>query len=275
MAATTGISGLLAASTSNSTADLINTIKPYSATLNVAADELDATAFASGLVFSTFLSGWYGWTISGNGRFPTTPQASWNCAITQSGSELYLSNVTGFSLDFAVAAGETTALADTAKTYAVAGPIQGRFTINARVDGTTALILPNISAAAPGDDISFTIGAEGSNDDLVFVDGTNGGCRILSVSPAIVVGSTNDVTITGVFSGAIEIDGDSAIFGVSTPGTEENMPLSSADTVTLTAAPSRTYSGSAFWTQIGITAAVGSPIDVSFTLQGSGALTVA
>lgn len=276
MAATTGIGGLLAASGGNSTNDLIDAVSWYSATPTINSAEIETTAFASSLAFATYVQDLYDWNISAQGRFPGTGQAGFNCSVSQTGTDLYLDNVYGFTIDISAPVVETTDLTATAaKTFTYGGPLVGRFTLNARVDGTNALKLPTVATAAPGHDLSFVIGSEDTNDDIVQVNGTNGGARILSVSPNIAVGSVNDVTITGIFSGRIDIDGDNALFAVAAAGTPEAMPLPETDTVTLTMAPSRTLSGSAFYSNVSVSASVGSAIDVSATFQGTGAITPA
>ncbi len=275
MAATTGITGLLSATGASTTKELIDAINPYTASLSINSAEIDVSAFAASLVFSQYVQDLYDWNITTQGRFPTTAQAAFNCSVSQSGTDLYLTNVTGFSVDFSVPVVETTDLsASAAKTFTYGGPLQGRFTINARVDGTTALQLPTVSLAQPGHDVTFTIGSEATNDDVIAVDGSGGGARILSVSPTVALGSTNDVTITGIFSGAVQIKGDNPIFAVSAPQTLEDMDLPAVTTVALQAAASRTYTGSAFWSAFSVSAQLGSAIDVSATLQGTGALTI-
>ena len=273
---------MLSATGASTTKDLIDAINPYTASLSINSAEIDVTGFASSLVFSKYVQDLYDWNITTQGRFPygaatpNTAQAAFNCSVSQSGTDLYLANVTGFSVDFSVPVVETTDLsASAAKTFTYGGPLQGRFTINARVDSTTALQLPTVSLAQPGHDVTFTIGKEATNDDVIAVDGTGGGARILSVSPTVALGSTNDVTITGIFSGDVQIKGDSPIFAVSAADTLENLKVPGTTEIELTAASGRTYTGDAFWSAFSVSAQLGSAIDVSATLQGTGALVIA
>jgi len=276
MGATSGITGALTATGASTTKDLIDAIDFYTSTLTISSAEIPASGFASSLVFSKYLQDLYDWSITSQGRFPKDAQASFRCNVTQNGTDLYLTNVYGFAVDLSIPVEKDTDFTATvANTWGYVGPIEGRFSINARINSANPVKLPTVDLGSPGHDLSFRIGIEDTNDDIISVDGTNGGARILSVTPVVALGAQNDVTIAGVFSGDVQIDGDNSIFAVSSPGTPENIALPTPTQIQLQAATGRTYTGQAFWSAFSVSSQPGSAINVSVTFQGTGELTIA
>lgn len=260
MSMTTGIEGNLTVSDAGDLQDIIAAIKPYSATLNVAVDNADVTAFSSTPpVAASTAIGISAWTITLAARFPTTAAFGKCGNVTYANG--YVVGPKAWSMAIACAVHESTAFASTCPTYAsfVPGMISATGSYTCYIDSATSL-----AAAATSGNATFRLTDETTVDNTL-------ACAINSIQKSAVVnvGAGNDVTYNFAANGNITAAGDSTLFpagALAKPDTAE---------VVLRAAGSKTYTGDAFWSAVNISVPVRGLIDVGMTLQGTGDLTIA
>ena len=127
----------------------------------------------------------------------------------------------------------------------------------------------SIAASAPGGtgaEATFKFGDEGANDD----DTAVGNIITTNLANVVTVGDLNRATYTFVGSGDLTFAGENSLITAGTLG------VSAANTATtLTAANGKTYSGSTLASTFTINCPIDGLVDVTGTLQGTGALTIA
>lgn len=272
MAHTVGITGLVAVPDTDSLAasqtgrDLYTILgegtgggKPYQANLQVNFPAIDTTAFASGLTSATSIADIGSWTGTINMRFPN-PTAKTGAGGLVTFSNGYAVLVDQWSMNIAVAALDATSFASTPPTWRsfIPGLISASGSYAGGVDSSTALTMGASGSA------TFRLSDESGTDNTlaasIFYTGIN---------PSIPVGGRNAVAHNYQVSGAITAAGDTPLFpsgALGTPDTTE---------IVVTAASGRTYTGFCFLTSLAASVAIGSAIDITVGIQGTGALTPA
>ena len=274
MAATIGIEGLISSDDADTTKDLYhllnNGIAPYSFSAQIPTEIAASTAFASTPPKAgTNISGLRSWTASFAGRFPRSSPAMGHEGLATYGSMSvgsgYLLGLTGWSLSLSCESFDDTALASSPPTWRsfVPGLITGTGTMDVRIDDTTALEVGTEGA------ITLRTNVESTEDNRI-----SGSIIVTGVSPSVAVGSKNTAQISFAFTGDISSAGDNPILPAGALGAAAELTKPDITDVVLRASGSRDYDGSAFWTALNINCAIGSPIDVTGTLQGTGALTL-
>ena len=268
MAATIGIEGLISVpDTSGGAVDqtgfdlhhvLGSGVGPYSATLNESADSADTTEWASSVpVASTMTTGLKGWTMSVNGRFPGGNAKFGKCGQVTFANG-YVLGSSAWAMALACGFADVTEFESSCPEYRafLPGIISGSGSWTSLIDDTTAIAGTGDSGAAV-----FRLTKESSVDNTL-------ACNIHSVQEAasIAVGSKNGVVYNYVVNGNVTAAGDSPLFNSGA------LVRPDVTEVVLRAAGSRTYTGMAFWTSIGISVALDGLIDISLTLQGTGAI---
>lgn len=236
--------------------------EPVDWKLNVNADEFETTPFAATDPISTYLKGLYSWDF----EFTTTLKVAEIGALgLVTFSAGYVTNLNAWTMEIERAAHEVTAFGATCKAY-----IPGRYmwsgTFGGFLDDTTAATLPaNSNEPATG---TFRYSERGATDaelsGSIFTKQLN-----VESSPRDV----NKVSYGYRGSGALSQSASSS--GVNIFSATGAIVGTAADTVTLTATTSRTYSGSAFWKGISISVGATGLTEIRVRGQGSGSLSVA
>lgn len=260
MAATTGITGLLASSGSGNTHDLISNSGPYTGTLSLASDSFDATEFAASLESMSMVQGLKSWTIDFASRFQS--KAGLEADVTFASG--YTTGVRAYTLNITAPEFDTTEFGSSLawKTW-VAGGYSWGGSFDVYIDGSTSLsdlTAPGGTGAAA----TFKFGEETTNDDTAA-----GNIITTQLQGVVAVGDLNRATYTFVGSGDLTFAGDNTLISAGTLG----VPAANT-TTTLTAASGKTYAGSTLWTAIGIRCDLGAMVDVTGTLRGTGELTI-
>jgi hypothetical protein len=261
MAATSGVTGLLASSGSGNTHDLITNSDPYTGTLSLAADSFDATAFAASLESLTYVQGLKSWSIDFGGRFQN--KAGLEASVTFASG--YVVGCRSYTLNVSAPEYETTAFGASLawKTW-TSGAYSWSGTFDVDIDSTTSLsdlTAPGGAGAAA----TFKFGEEDPDVD----DTAAGNIITTQLQGVVAIGDLNRATYTFQGSGNLTFAGENSLITAGTLG----VPAANTAT-TLTAASGKTFAGSTFWTSIGISAGVGSLVDITGTLRGTGALTI-
>lgn len=272
MAQTIGIEGLVSSDDADTSKDLyhlLNTgIAPYSFAAQIATEAAPITPFASTPpVAGSSISGLRTWTASFNGRFPRTSPAMGHQGLATYGTMTvgsgYVLGISAWTLALACESFDATEGATTPPTWRsfVPGLISGSGTMTVRVDDTTAL----------------EVGTEGAltlrmNVETTVNNSFSGNIIVTNVAPSVAVGSKNTAQISFVFTGPISVAGDNPILPAGASGVAAELTKPDITDVVLRASGSIDYDGSAFWTSLNVNCAIGSPIDVTGTMQGTGTL---
>lgn len=274
MASTIGIEGNITSDDATTTKDLYHIlnsgIKPFQFSAQIPTELAGNTGFATTVPNSeSNISGLRSWTANFSGYFPRVAGAMGHEGLITYGSMSvgsgYVLGATGYSLNLSCGAYRDTEQAATAPTWDefIPGIISGTGTMDVRIDDTTAIEFGTEGA------VTFRLNDEGAGEDNTI----SGSIIVTNVGPSVAVGQKNVAQISFSFTGDLTADGDNPLFPVTTPGTEEKIVKPDITDVVLRASGSRDYDGSAFWTSIAIQCAIGSPVQVTGTLQGTGALT--
>ena len=262
MAALTGITGALTSWGSGSIhAQLAATgTQPASFTLNLEGEDFDVTAFESAGV-GQHIKGLQGWSFDATAQLKVPDHGALGLVTYTAG---YTTNLNAWTLDVQRAEFDVTAFAATEKAY-IPGKYDWGGSFAGFLDGTTALVaVNNGSEPATG---TFKYQEKGGTDNTwsgsIFTTSAN-----VSVSPQAV----NAVSYNFRGTGALTQSTPSAGAGVLPNGA---IALTAAETVVLTASSGRTYTGSAFWTMIGLNVGVGQATVLRMRGRGTGALTIA
>lgn len=277
MAVTTGITGLVRASNAEGTdlasiigeadGDPAGTISPYSASLAVTHPVLDTTAFGSSIVSRSKILGLGSWTGNIVGHWHTGAFSAGIGSLVSLQTSYDL-NIQGYNLTITSDALQYKVLGDSWFANAP-GLVTWNATIDALIDSTTAVSLG--AAGDTGETVTLTI------DDDTAGTGTNpsftGTCVISSVSPNVVQGDLNRVSITiegtGDLTSVVGNDNGYTVFPAGVVGP------SAATEIVVTAATGRTYTGDFLWNSISLRASPGELVDVTIAGVGTGALTPA
>ena len=279
--ATEGIQGLLTSVTSSTDLNvlLMSATAPYSMQINQTGEEQDVTAFASGLASMSYTPGLRSWDATVQARFPrSTPKIGNTGLVTLSSG--YALWVQSWTLTINAAVRDITQFASSGPTWRTFRPgiIDWSASFEALVDRSTGVGNPAAAAAAAVTG-TFKLTEEGATDNSL-----SGSGFVTQVGSTVTVGDVNKARFnfrgTGNLSNTYAtgmglLSSGSSPYAIVTPTWDTNGDDTPDVSVVMTAASGRTYTGNAFWRSITLTCEMGSPIDVSVQLQGSGALTVA
>jgi len=259
MSATTGVTGLLASSGSGNTHDLIDNSGQYTGTLNLASDVYDATQFAASLESTTHVQGLKAWSMDFAARFQQ--KAGLEGSVTFGSG--YVVGCRQYSLSIVAPEFDTTAFGASAWKTWTSGTYSWSGTFEVDIDSSTSL--SDLTApGGTGASATFKFGDETTDDDTAA-----GNIITTQLQGSVPVGDLNRATYSFQGSGNLTFAGDNSLITAGTLG----IPAANTAT-TLTAASGKTFAGSTFWTSIGINCGIGSLIDVTGTLRGTGALTI-
>lgn len=265
MAATVGLTGLLASNGSGNTHDLITNGGPYTATVTAQADNFDNTQFAASLASLQYVQGLKMWTVGFSSRFQG--KAGLDGSVTFASG--YTVGCRSYTLSVQAQEFDTTAFGAAAwKTWAP-GLYQFSGSFDVDVDSTTAL--SDLSApSGTGAAATFKFGDETTADDTVA-----GNIITTQLTEVVSIGDLNRATYAFQGSGNLTFAGDNSLITAGALGIPEEIDDGGGEVLTVTASSGRTASGNAFWTNMGISCAVGGLVDITGTLRGTGALTIA
>lgn len=261
MTATVGIEGQLTIAGASELKNIIESMKVHSATLNTSIDNADVTSWATTPpVAASTAIGLQQWSISVSAHFPAVP-AFGKCGefVFSNG---YVVGADTWSMALSCGVFESTAFNNTCPTYAsfVPGMISGSGSYECNLDSATAIsgLGSGIAGAA-----TFRMSDEATDNTLA--------CNINAIQEdaSLAIGSKNRVGY------GFQTDGDITAAGTSPLFTAGTITKPDTTEVVLRAAGSRTYTGDAFWSNIGISVPMRGLVAITMTLQGTGALTIA
>lgn len=259
MAKTTSLTGdISSSSTGTDLYHLIETAtKPYQASLAISGAVSSALGF--GDVFDAVANGQRSWTGSFSGRYPAATPSYGNTGLVTFASG-YVTNVRSWSMSITAGVEDTSDFGDWAT--AAPGVISWTGSWECIVDDTTALsgALPTVGGTAAA---SATFRLKDSATDGTLA----GNILVNSVTPNFARGSPNLVTFGFSGSGTLASAGTNSLFPSG------NLDTPDIATIVLTAAAGRTYTGSAFWTNVNVTVPYNGLVDIGVSFQGTGALT--
>lgn len=255
MADSGAISGITGAITSWAGTDhgaLLTGQRPFNATLNYTADDVDTTAFADGGI-ETHIPGLTGWSVTWTAQL-ATPAIGAMGLVTFSGG--YVSNLNAWTLNAVQAALEVPEFGTALKTF-IPGLISWGGSFGGWLDGTTPAVAPGAAAAA----------AVFRYQDLA-TDAELAG-NIFATQLGLSAAPSAANTINYSYRGTA---------GLTSTGTAKALNSLAATTpssLVFTASTGRTFTGSAFWSSIGVSVNASQATTVTVTAQGTGALSIA
>lgn len=262
MAGTIGLTGLLSSDDADNTKDLYRILNtstdPFTASVNASFPAVDVSAFESTSPVAKDMESDIGsWTGSFTGRYPKNAAAMGHEGLVTFSSG-YVLGCSGWSITLNCEAYDDTEFASTPPSWRsfIPGEITATGSFDVRVDDTTPLTLGTTGSA------TFRMNTETTNDNEL-----SGTIRITGVQPTVARGAKNVATYNFAFDGNVTSAGDNALFTAGALATPD------LTAIVLRAAGAIDYDGDAFWTSLTINTRIGSPIEVSGSLQGSGALT--
>lgn len=266
MAFTVSLEGLI--SGAGATTDfgyLLNTSsKPYSAAINVVAEALDGTGFASTAPISMeYLAGMREWSGSFAGKFPKASPASGHEGLVTFANG-YVLGAHSWTITATATEHDHSAFASTPDPWKDFASGLYSYAGNFMVRADSATALGGITEGAA----TFRINTETANDNEL-----SGTIILTGRSAPFEVNGTPVIQYDFVVKGVLSFDGDAAMFDVAAAGTPDPMERPQTETITLRMSGSRNMSGSAFLTGWTIGASLGSPVEVSGTFRGTGELT--
>lgn len=270
MGYTVGLEALISAgAASTDLGYLLNTsTKPYSAAIVIAGESLDATGFASTApIAMDNLAGIRDWSGTFAGKFPKAAPASGHEGLVTWTSGGYVLGAHSWTISATATEHEHTGFASTPPTWkAWASGLYG-YTGNYLVRASDATALGGIESG----EVAFRAShVSGGNDNIL-----KGNIHLTGRSSPFEVNGTPVVQYDFAVDGNLTFDGDSALFDVAAAGTPDPMERPQVQAITLRVddAGSRTLTGDAFLTGWTLGAALGSPVEVSGSFRGTGALT--
>ena len=238
-------------------------IGPMEWELRYVKPDIDVTKFSPTVSFTTAIQNVHDWTATLRGVLAPAQIGSTGLVTASAGSP-YLTNVKAWSVNVSCPAIETTKFAVTAptsRTY-IAGILSWDGTYLVSVDGTTALV-------APGGTYTMLFRYLDAATDHTLA----GDIYTTGVGPRAKVGELVEATYDFKGTGALTAAGSGTLTApVFSAGA---LTVPAATTLTLTAATGRTYTGSAFWTRIGINCPVADLVTIEMEARGTGDLTIA
>jgi len=259
MASTIGLTGLLSSDDGDNTKDLyriLNTSSdPSSGSITMTADIANVSAFESANPIAIAnAAGIKSATGSFNAFFPRDGAAFGDEGLVTFANG-YTENVSGYTLNIACGSYDDTAFASTPPGFRtfIPGEISFSGSYQCNIDDATAHELPGTSGAA-----TFRL-----NDDTV--DNSLAGTIIVqSVNWNVARGAKNNATVNFVGTGNLTSAGTNPLFAagaLATPNVTD---------IVLRAEGDIDWDGAAFWTSLGITCNIGSPITIAGSLQCTG-----
>jgi len=256
--------GIESSTTWASSEFLLAKIADIGGSYNETTDMHDVTS-RSASTFATNTVGLSSATANISGRFPATaPLTGYAGNVTMAGKYGDINdnavNLVGFSIDFNWPSIETTSkIAGESIFWRTFKPSVYTATgvVRVLVDETE----PLISAVKAGDSVVAAV---------LDMDGTNtfaGNIHIHGIGMSMQVGQANTLEFPFTFIGAVTAVGSGNFFAAGA------VPLVTPQTLVVSAASGRQYSGSAFPTRVGVNLNIGSPIEVSVDAQFTGVVT--
>lgn len=238
-------------------------VEPQMWTLDHDGDEHDTTAFAGTGAQTTYIKGLTKWQGTFEGTLKSPEHGALGLVVFSAG---YVVNIREWTMEITRDALDSTAFQATEYAY-LPGLCRISGTFRGFIDGTTVVTLPaNSSEPTTG---TFTYSERGATDATlagsIFTKKLS-----LNTSPAIL----GAVAYSYRLSGALTQSTPSTGVTILKTGTFDPT-LDVASALTLAADGTRNYSGSAFWTSIGISVGLGQLTKVRVGFHGTGALTVA
>lgn len=261
MAAISGITGAVTSWSGTTNAYLAATgVEPAQFNLTLEGTELDTTSFTDAGV-GTAIKGLAGWFAEWETWLKAPAEGSAGLVTYTAG---YTANLNAWELEAEADEFESTAFGGTVKAYTPGG-FKWRGSFSGHLDDTTAAVaVGNSNEPATG---TFKYQEKGATDNTlsgsIFTHGAN-----LAVAPS----ALNAIAYNFRGSGALTQSTPSAGVGIIPNGV---LPVPTAGSLVLTASSGRTYTGSAFWTRIGISCRVNELVRVRVRARGTGALTIA
>lgn len=267
MALTTiGLEGLLTATGTTDLAFLIGTgTKPYRANIDIAVETFDSTGFdPTAPVAVSMIPGVKSWTGGFTGKFPKSSPASGHEGLVTFANG-YVLGCRGWSISATAQLFENAAQASTPPQWYdyISGLYSFTGSYDVLVDDATPLATAGTSGAA-----EFRMSKETTNDNKF-----SGTIITNSRSAPFEVNGRTIVRYGFVVSGNLSVDGDSPPFAVAAAGTADPLVRPAVTAINLRANGNIDYSGNAFLTGWTVGSQIGSPVEVSATFQGTGALT--
>jgi hypothetical protein len=257
----------------NNTNLIDNASAPPEFTLAVNSDSFPTTAFGS-VTAEDFANGLYSWTASIASRLEPFSAGGGGLVTYADG---YTDNVKAWSMTMNWAALESTVF-DSAGTSTIEsksftpGLLNWSGTYTAILDDTTALSLPEPGTRGTA---TFKIVEDGANDQTLA-----GTVITTSVSAPVRVGRLSEVSIGYQGAGALTAAGTGGstwannFFDYWIANNSGVLQIPATGELVLTAHSGRTYTGDAFPSSIALNVAVGQPVTVNITAQGSGDLAI-
>lgn len=244
-------------------ASLVTSTRPFQTQFDITEPDQDITGFAS--TAPTFMSyraeGLGQWTAGFTAYYPNTPASGHEGNIT------YANGYTNKSDRFTLSLSSGTPLDDTA--FAATPPTWRAFQCGGLWSGTGTY------RARSDSGIAFSKGTAGEATFRMSdaaVDNTIAGAIVITgASSPIVIGGQIYYDYSFRFTGTIASAGSNTLF----PDGDLTEPEETSITIRLNAGGTRTMKGNCFITTVGISVQIGSPIEVTCALQGTGALTPA
>lgn len=259
MTATVGIEGLISVAGASDLKDIIDAMASHTAILTTVTDNADVTAFASTPpVAASTAIGISQWSITVTAHFPI------NAAFGKCGDVTfangYVVGVDTWAMALSCAVFDTTAFAASCPTFASFAPglLTGSGSWECNLDSSTSIAGSGTSGSA-----TFRMTDETTVDNTLAAS-----IHSIQETASVAIGSKNRVGYNFVTNGDITAAGDSTLFPAGTiakPDTTE---------VVMRAASGKTYTGDAFWSNVGISVPIRGLISVTMTLQGTGTLTI-
>lgn len=271
---TIGAEGIITSWAGTNNGTILTALGEHSASLDMTNDAADRTQYASGLKAMSSGPGLRSWggTISGRLLTSSVPQVGYvgNLAVS-SATDTYVTHVRSWSATITAIELDVTEYNSAATTAGWRsfrpGLVRLTGTFEALVDDATVLKPPYMATTTlPTLTLTLTTG-----NTLAF------SAIVSQMGLAIPVGDLNRVTYSFESTGDITAAGTGNLFPAATIDipTWDATPDGVADTtLVFQAAASRTFTGAAFWTSIGITHNPAAYIDVAVQYRGSGALTI-
>lgn len=239
---------------------------PAAYTLSIDADEFDQTGFASGgQSFMSYIKGLNSWTaditmrlgipqIGNKGLFDTASATgvlhsrAWTMAIAATSKDVTVHNGSGVTWrEF------------------LPGLLSWGGTVTAHADTAVGIPTPASFSA-----VVFKL-IENTSNDHTFT----GDIILKNANPVVQVGEAATVQYNYRGTSTLTAAGSTGTGVPATIFAAAAIARPAVGSLVLTSAASRTYTGDAFWTGVNINCAVDQPIEVTVSVQGTGALTAA
>lgn len=249
-------------------------VRPYRFTLDVPGATFPTTGFSPTVVVATNGALPYSWGGTITCRAPNTPASGFSGNVSWSGGSYtgYATNVREWNLDISWAEKQVTAMDGSGVNAHSWIPLLAswRGGFSGYVDTANKLELPNLPGVALATLTLKLLENSAGTDDTIA-----GTAIATQVTSDVGVETGGDFTYSFEGSGQLTVAGTN--YGVASSGIFSGGALitPTANTLTLTAGTSLTYSGSAFPTGISWRVGVASGIECVIRYRGTGALTTA